>query len=120
MLKVTNVEKSYGKKSLFRSDSQLIIKGISFECSVGESIGIIGESGSGKSTLSRMILGIEKPDKGLVTLNEQPIFRKKVRRHQISAVFQNYTSSLHPFQNVQEIMFEVMCRCHHKRKDELE
>lgn len=120
MLKVTNVEKSYGKKSLFRSDSQLIIKGISFECSVGESIGIIGESGSGKSTLSRMILGIEKPDKGLVTLNDQPIFRKKVRRHQISAVFQNYTSSLHPFQNVQEIMFEVMCRCHHKRKDELE
>ena len=120
MLKVTNVEKSYGKKPLFRSDSQLIIKGISFECSVGESIGIIGESGSGKSTLSRMILGIEKPDKGLVTLNEQPIFRKKVRRHQISAVFQNYTSSLHPFQNVREIMFEVMCRCHHKRKDELE
>ena len=62
MLKVTNVEKSYGKKSLFRSDSQLIIKGISFECSVGE-YWYYWRSGSGKSTLSRMILGIEKPDK---------------------------------------------------------
>ncbi|WP_241012164.1 ATP-binding cassette domain-containing protein, partial [Staphylococcus sp. EG-SA-1] len=40
---------------------------------IGATIAIIGESGSGKSTLSRMILGIEKPDKGCVTLNDQPM-----------------------------------------------
>ncbi len=37
--------------------------------------------------------------------------KKKVRRHQIGAVFQDYTSSLHPFQTVREILFEVMCQC---------
>ena len=84
------------------------MKGVSFECPIGATIAIIGESGSGKSTLSRMILGIEKPDKGCVTLNDQPMHKKKVRRHQIGAVFQDYTSSLHPFQTVREILFEVM------------
>ena len=93
------------------------MKGVSFECPIGATIAIIGESGSGKSTLSRMILGIEKPDKGCVTLNDHPMHKKKVRRHQIGAVFQDYTSSLHPFQTVREILFEVMCQCDGQPKD---
>ncbi len=93
---------------------------MSFECPIGATIAIIGESGSGKSTLSRMILGIEKPDKGCVTLNDQPMHKKKVRRHQIGAVFQDYTSSLHPFQTVREILFEVMRQCDGQPKDVME
>ncbi|MDK6298203.1 ABC transporter ATP-binding protein [Staphylococcus caprae] len=120
MLKITHVEKSYGKKSWFHPAPHCIVKDVSFECPVGESIAIIGESGSGKSTLSRMILGVERPDKGSVTLNDQPMYRTKVRRHQISAVFQDYTSSLHPFQTVRNIMFEVMCRCDKKYKEDME
>ncbi|SUM67218.1 nickel transport ATP-binding protein [Staphylococcus saccharolyticus] len=90
MLKIKNVEKSYGRKSLVSRPSTPIIKGVSFECPIGQTVAIIGESGSGKSTLSRMILGIEKPDKGQVTLFNQPVHIKKVRRHQIAAVFRLY------------------------------
>ena len=66
---------------------QPLVSDVNFTLTKGETLGVIGESGSGKSTLSRMILGIEKPDKGCVTLNDQPMHKKKVRRHQIGAVF---------------------------------
>ena len=113
MLKVQNVIKFYGKKSMFRDKRIPVVKGVSFDCPTGASVAIIGESGSGKSTLSRMILGLEKPDQGQVTLDGQPVHLKKVRRHRIAAVFQDYTSSLHPFHTVKDILFEVMnqCRC---------
>ena len=57
---------------------------------------------------------------GCVTLNDHPMHKKKVRRHQIGAVFQDYTSSLHPFQTVREILFEVMCQCDGQPKDVME
>ncbi|MBF7019876.1 ABC transporter ATP-binding protein [Staphylococcus sp. 18_1_E_LY] len=120
MLKIMNVEKSYSRSKMFRLSMNPIVKDVSFECPVGKSIAIIGESGSGKSTLSKMVLGIEKPDKGSVTLNDQPMYKKKVRNHQISAVFQDYTSSLHPFQSVKELLLEVMCQCDNKSKTVME
>lgn len=119
MLKVDSVEKSYGGIQLFKKQTTYVVKGVSFDCEMGSSIAIIGESGSGKSTLSCMILGIEKPDKGLVTLDGKSICKRKVRKHQIGAVFQDYTSSLHPFQTVREILLEVMCDCGGKSKQEM-
>ncbi|ECR3422706.1 ATP-binding cassette domain-containing protein, partial [Campylobacter jejuni] len=89
-------------------------------CPTGASVAIIGESGSGKSTLSRMILGLEKPDQGQVTLDGQPVHFKKVRRHRIAAVFQDYTSSLHPFHTVKDILFEVMNQCRCTSKENME
>lgn len=76
MLKVQNVIKFYGKKSMFRDKRIPVVKGVSFDCPTGASVAIIGESGSGKSTLSRMILGLEKPDRGQVTLDGQPVHLK--------------------------------------------
>lgn len=56
----------------------------------------------------------------MCNLNDHPMHKKKVRRHQIGAVFQDYTSSLHPFQTVREILFEVMCQCDGQPKDVME
>ena len=64
MIKIKDVEKVISKRTCFKRRRTPIVKGVSFECPIGATIAIIGESGSGKSTLSRMILGIEKPDKG--------------------------------------------------------
>ena len=52
LLKVTDVNKSYGKKA--------ILKNINLDCKVGEIIGIFGRNGTGKSTLLKLIFGTVK------------------------------------------------------------
>lgn len=58
-----NISKSYGEKKLLNK--------ISLGISRGERIGLVGINGTGKSTLLKIIVGIEKPDEGLVTQNNE-------------------------------------------------
>ncbi|HWO95900.1 MAG TPA: ABC transporter ATP-binding protein [Bacillus sp. (in: firmicutes)] len=108
MLKVDSVEKSYKKGGLFSKERQQVLKNVSFECRNGECLGIIGESGSGKSTLGRLILGIEKPDRGTVLFEGKNVEDRRVRLGTISAVFQDYKSSINPFFTVEEAIMEAL------------
>ncbi|SMQ86953.1 nickel transport system ATP-binding protein [Bacillus sp. OV166] len=108
MLKVDSVEKSYKKGGLFSGERQQVIRNVSFECRNGECLGIIGESGSGKSTLGRLILGIEKPDRGTILFEGQNVEDRRVRLGNISAVFQDYKSSINPFFTVEEAVMEPL------------
>lgn len=108
MLTVEGVEKSYRKSGMFSRERTRVLEDISFECRAGECLGIIGESGSGKSTLGRLLLGIEKPDRGSVKFEGKSIVERKFRRGNMSAVFQNYTSSLHPLYSVEQALLEPM------------
>lgn len=38
--------------------------------------GLVGTNGAGKSTVLRMIAGVYKPDEGIITVDEQPVFDK--------------------------------------------
>ncbi|MFJ7472085.1 ABC transporter ATP-binding protein [Peribacillus frigoritolerans] len=108
MLKVDSVEKSYKSGGLFSNKRQKILNNISFECGSGECLGIIGESGSGKSTLGRLLIGIEKPDCGTVLFQGENVGDRKVRSGNISAVFQDYKSSINPFFTVEEAIMEPL------------
>ncbi|MDO3676818.1 ABC transporter ATP-binding protein [Paenibacillus ehimensis] len=108
MLRIEGVEKSYRKGGLFSRERQTVLKNVSFECKPGECLGIIGESGSGKSTLGRLILGIEKPDRGAVLFEGKSVQDRRVRVGKISAVFQDYTSSINPFFTVEEAIMEPL------------
>ncbi|WP_440112319.1 ABC transporter ATP-binding protein [Paenibacillus sp. QZ-Y1] len=108
MLKVDHIHKSYQQGGLFSRSIKAVLHDVSFECLQGECLGIIGESGSGKSTLGRLILGMERPDQGTITFEGKSVADRKVRRGNISAVFQDYKSSINPFFTVEEAIMEPL------------
>jgi lipoprotein-releasing system ATP-binding protein len=63
VLQVEGLEKSYstGPEKLH------ILRGISFELAVGDTLVVTGESGSGKSTLLNLIGGLDYPSAGRIT-----------------------------------------------------
>jgi ABC-2 type transport system ATP-binding protein len=58
MIKISDVNHSYGKKQ--------VLKGVDITINKQDAIGIIGKNGAGKSTLVDIISGIKKPTKGNV------------------------------------------------------
>jgi len=57
-----HVYKGYG--------GRLLIEDLSFKLPRGGIVGVIGPNGAGKTTFFRMIMGIEKPDKGTIKVGE--------------------------------------------------
>lgn len=110
MLKVEHVVKSYKQGGLFSQEKKQVLNGVSFQSLPGECLGIIGESGSGKSTLGRLLIGIEKPDQGTVLLDGADVSKRKIRAGKMSAVFQDYKSSINPFFTVEEAIMEPLGR----------
>jgi len=89
------------------------VAGVSFSLAEFETLGIVGESGSGKSTLARLLLALEKPDRGVVRFRGHPISdlpEAKVRplRQQFQAVFQDPGTSLDPCLRVATIVAEPL------------
>ena len=56
-----------------------VIKNVSFEVNYGEKVAITGESGSGKTTLIDIIIGIHKPQEGLLYVDDVLIDDSNVR-----------------------------------------
>ena len=65
ILNVNKVAKSYGFGE--------ILKDVSFTLNEGEKVAIIGENGSGKSTLLKMISGLERCDKGSISIKKDAV-----------------------------------------------
>lgn len=47
------------------------VSDVSLRVEAGRTLGLVGESGSGKTTLARVLLGLQRPDEGTVTLAGQ-------------------------------------------------
>ena len=62
---IKNVCKSYRRGSLVIP----VLGNISFDIRRGEFLALMGPSGSGKSTLLNLIAGIDKPDRGTITID---------------------------------------------------
>jgi len=90
-------------------------RGVSFDLRAGRTLGLVGESGSGKSTTARILLGLEQPDAGEVTLLGEPWSplaeaRRRPRRHLVGAVFQDPLSSFDPRWTVGAVLADALTR----------
>lgn len=70
LLKIENLNKSFGKKE--------VLKDISFTAQKGHIIGLIGANGAGKTTIMKAILGI-LPFNGKITINDKEV---SIDKHQ--------------------------------------
>ncbi len=87
--------------------------GVTLSIQRGTSLGLIGESGSGKSTFARLIVGLDKPDVGVVRLDGEDIFaaspsRLRLLRRRLSMIFQDPYGSLDPRHRIARIIDEPL------------
>jgi len=105
IISVEDVTKSFTVGS---QDVQ-VLKGISFDVNDGDFIIVSGPSGSGKSTLLHIMLGLEEPSSGKVTMAGEDIYlnrteddRAVLRKQLVGMVYQqpNWIKSLTVLENV--------------------
>ena len=108
LLEVDRVTASYGRLP--------VVRDVSLRVERGDVLGLVGESGSGKTTLGLCVLGL-LPDyawiegrilfegRDLVAMSEKD--KRALRGEQVSAVFQNPTSSLDPAFTIGDQIVEV-------------
>ncbi|WP_378954089.1 methionine ABC transporter ATP-binding protein [Pelosinus sp. sgz500959] len=103
MITLQNIEKTY------ESTNGIVhaLKGVNLTVAQGEIFGIIGTSGAGKSTLIRCINMLERPTKGIVTVDGQEFtslteLELREQRKKIGMIFQHFNllSSRTVYQNI--------------------
>jgi phospholipid/cholesterol/gamma-HCH transport system ATP-binding protein len=65
VIAVENLTKAFG--------SHMVLNGISLSVNRGETLAVLGRSGTGKSVLLRLIIGLETPDSGSISIYGQNI-----------------------------------------------
>jgi len=66
-------------KLAFSYDKKPLLRDINLDFKTGQFVGLIGANGTGKSTLLQLLLGLLKPQSGVVTLNGVDIHAQKRR-----------------------------------------
>ena len=89
------------------------LNGVSFTIEAGRSLGIVGESGSGKSTLARLVMALDKPTTGHVSMLGRDLHalgpqELRAARRDFQMVFQDPYGSLDPRQTVERIVSEPL------------
>src|SRR5262249_26509703 len=113
----------------FPTDDGLVksVDGLSFQLEKGKTLGIVGESGSGKSVTSLGIMGLHTTGQygkrrpkisgeiwlnGTELLSADPREVRKLRGREMSMIFQDPLSALHPYYTIGSQIVEAY-RIHH-------
>lgn len=113
LLKAANMTKSFNQRA--------VVKGVNIQVASGEIIALLGRNGAGKTTSFQMMVGLLRPNKGAIFLDETDISRYSTSRRaeigvtylpQENSVFLNTSS-----ENNLKMILELQ---RHTRKDKKE
>jgi peptide/nickel transport system ATP-binding protein len=113
-ISVEGASQRYGSRGIFGRGAVVnALSDVSFEIPRGSTTSIVGESGSGKSTLTRLLVGLEKPTAGRVTVAGQDMARlnpasEREFRLKVQLVFQDASRSLDPRNTAEELLLEAL------------
>jgi peptide/nickel transport system ATP-binding protein len=93
------------------------VSDVSFSVPAGTTFGLVGESGCGKTTIGKMIVALEKPNSGSVTLGDLNVSKLhggelRRKRRDLQLMFQDPHSSLDPRMRVGAIIGEPLAVQH--------
>ena len=89
------------------------VEDVSLEVRRGRTLGLVGGSGSGKTTVARLLLALEEPDAGVVTLDGEPWSGiperdRRARRPRVGAVYQDPLGSFDPRWTVERVLRDAL------------
>jgi oligopeptide transport system ATP-binding protein len=112
VLEVQDLVKHFVRRG---SPDHVAVDGVSFDVERGQSLALVGASGSGKTTVARIVVGLEFPTSGRVSVagRERAFGRLSTRERRACAretqiVFQDPYSSLDRRQTVGSALAEVL------------
>jgi ABC-2 type transport system ATP-binding protein len=109
VIELRSVSKTYGGKAAVRD--------LSFTVRPGMVTGFLGPNGSGKSTTMRLILGLDAPDAGEVTVNGKQYRDHRAPLHQVGALLE--ASSFHTGRSAYDHLL-AMAQTHGLGRDRVE
>ena len=111
MIEAKGLTKHYGKK--------LAVDQLSFNVTPGVVTGFLGPNGSGKSTTMRMIMGLDAPNAGDVTVNGRHYHDLAWPLHEVGALLE--AKAIHPGRSARNhlLMLARANRIAHRRIDEV-
>jgi ABC-type oligopeptide transport system ATPase subunit len=118
LLELDHVTKLFPIGGFFSRRKMIAVNDVSFTLAADkpEIFAIVGESGSGKTTISKMILGNEKPDMGVVRVDGIDVggLRGRTAREafmaKVQPVFQNPFEAFNPLTKLDEYLFTTARR----------
>ncbi len=115
LLVLREVSKAYQRRSSLGRQHEAVpaVQDVCLTVGRGEILGLVGESGAGKSTLTRLILGLEHPDRGQVLLDGVDLTTLsaaalRTARRRMHLVLQDPYQSLHPGMRVGQAVGESL------------
>ncbi|NBE85385.1 ABC transporter ATP-binding protein [Micromonospora rubida] len=114
LLRVAHLKVAYPIRSSLlqrQISANVAVSDVTFDINPGETVGLVGESGSGKSTVARAVIGLVKPDDGVIEFEGRNITgysRKQFKsvRREMQMVFQDPYASLNPRLTVRDLIAE--------------
>ena len=112
VIQISRLTKIFGGGRRFLKPQAHVVRAlteVSVQVKKGETLAIVGESGSGKSTLARILVGLETPTSGTVTIAGRDAAALRAQGpaafgKTIQYVFQDPIASLNPRHTIRQIL----------------